>query len=62
MLNDDVQVNYLTRLVSAGCKIMFRSFLFGKEYVWMKDPYGQHFLETAPKEEFLSVGPLDIEK
>jgi len=47
---DDEQsmMQYLTALVDAGCKIDFRTELFGKPYVWMRDPMGNTFLERLP--------------
>ena len=45
---DEVQYKYLSLLLDAGCKFLFRTHLFGKDYVWMKDKYGQIFLEKIP--------------
>lgn len=46
---DDAQYTYLQMLLDAGCKFQFRTFLFGKSYVWMQDPQGAVFLERIPE-------------
>lgn len=46
---DDAQYAYLQLLLDAGCKFQFRTTLFGKSYVWMKDPRGDVFLERIPE-------------
>lgn len=46
---DEVQFTYLRLLLDGGCKFLFRTVLFGKDYVWMKDRDGQHFLERLPE-------------
>lgn len=38
---------YLKHLINAGCKIVFATEIYGKEYVWMKDPAGTLFLERV---------------
>ena len=43
------QMSYLGTLIDGGCKFVFRTILFGKHYVWMKDSYGVHFLERIPE-------------
>lgn len=48
---DEAQLAYLQLLVDAGCKFLFRTELFGKSYVWMKDSAGTHFLERLPNED-----------
>lgn len=45
---DDAQYTYLKMLLDAGCKFQHRTVLFGKSYVWMKDPQGHVFLERIP--------------
>lgn len=45
---DDAQHMYLQMLLDSGCKLLFRTFLFGKYYVWMKDAQGAIFLERIP--------------
>lgn len=45
---DDAQYAYLQMLLDAGCKFLFRTYLFGKFYVWMEDPKGTTFLERIP--------------
>lgn len=47
---DKAQLAYLQMLVDSGCKLIFRTVLFGKEYVWMKDSFGQIFLERIPSD------------
>lgn len=42
------QMKYLEVLLDGGCKFVFRTVLFGKHYVWMKDRFGVHFLERMP--------------
>lgn len=42
------QTQYLSILLDNGCKFVFRTVLFGKHYVWMKDKFGVHFLERIP--------------
>jgi hypothetical protein len=42
------QMQYLALLRNAGCKFVFKTELFGKMYVWMKDQYGTIFLERIP--------------
>lgn len=46
---DDAQYAYLQMLLDAGCKFQFRTYFFGKSYVWMKDPHGAVFLERIPE-------------
>lgn len=46
---DDAQYTYLTLLLDNGCKFRLRTVLFGKEYVWMRDTEGTHFLERLPE-------------
>lgn len=46
---DEAQFTYLQLLLDAGCKFLFRTVLFGKEYVWMKDASGDTFLERLPE-------------
>lgn len=46
---DEAQLNYLALLREAGCKFVFRTWLFGKSYVWMKDRTGAIFLERIPE-------------
>jgi hypothetical protein len=36
-------------LLDAGCKFLNKTWLFGKDYVWMKDPHGTIFLERIPE-------------
>ncbi len=48
---DEAQLAYLQLLIDAGCKFLFRTELFGKSYVWMKDGAGTHFLERLPNED-----------
>ena len=48
---DEAQFTYLRLLLDAGCKFLFRTVLFGKDYVWMKDPSGEHFLERIPERD-----------
>lgn len=45
---DDAQYMYLQMLLDSGCKFLFRTVLFGKYYVWMKDAQGAVFLERIP--------------
>lgn len=45
---DKAQLQYLQLLRDAGCKFVFKTELFGKTYVWMKDTFGVHFLERIP--------------
>lgn len=45
---NDSQYAYLQLLLDAGCKFVFRTRLFGKPYVWMKDQTGTVFLERIP--------------
>lgn len=47
---DQAQLGFLKLLLDAGCKFLFRTRLFGKDYVWMKDRYGSIFLERIPAE------------
>jgi hypothetical protein len=47
-LDDSAQNQFLQLLYDAGCKFLFRTELFGKEYVWMKDRTGAIFLERMP--------------
>lgn len=47
---NDAQYMYLQMLLDAGCKFLFRTVLFGKSYVWMKDREGQIFLERIPED------------
>lgn len=57
---DRAQYQYLQALRDAGCKFVFRTHLFGKDYVMMKDVYGTHFLEKIPAEEpIVSAGPFN---
>jgi hypothetical protein len=46
---DETQITYLNLLLDRGCKFTLRTFLFGKDYVWMKDPNGEIFLERLPE-------------
>lgn len=46
---DEAQMLYLQLLLERGCKFLFRTELFGKSYVWMKDPFGAIFLERIPE-------------
>jgi hypothetical protein len=39
---------YLGLLIEAGCKVMGRTVLFDKDYVWMKDTGNNWFLERIP--------------
>lgn len=48
---DEAQYAYLQMLLDAGCKFQFRTVLFGKSYVWMKDPQGNTFLERIPESD-----------
>ena len=63
-MHSDIAVDYLARLLDAGCSIKNRTILFGKEYFWMKDPYGTFFLERVPEnnleDNWMSLGPFDI--
>jgi len=52
---DKAQLRYLQLLLDAGCKVKFKTFFFGKEYVWMTDRQGRYFLEPLPVEPVLSV-------
>lgn len=45
---DQNQLLYLQLLRDSGCKFLFRTVLYGKTYVWMKDKFGTHFLERIP--------------
>lgn len=46
---DDAQYVYLQMLLEGGCTLLFRTRLFGKTYVWMKDRTGVVFLERVPE-------------
>lgn len=46
---DDAQMLYLQMLLDGGCKFVFKTRIFGKAYVWMKDSTGQIFLERIPE-------------
>lgn len=46
---DDAQFLYLQMLLDGGCKFLFRTLIFGKSYVWMKDKAGTIFLESIPE-------------
>lgn len=46
---DDAQLMYLQMLLDGGCKFLFKTYLFGKSYVWMKDSTGSIFLERIPE-------------
>lgn len=48
---DDAQLMYLQMLLDGGCKFLFRTNLFGKSYVWMRDKAGTTFLERIPELE-----------
>lgn len=50
-LDDPSQMQFLQLLFDSGCKFIFRTELFGKDYVWMKDRFGSIFLERLPVEE-----------
>lgn len=45
---DDAQLMYLQMLIDGGCKLLFKTELFGKRYVWMQDRAGSIFLERIP--------------
>lgn len=47
---DSAQLVYLQLLRDAGCKFLFRTYLFGKSYVWMQDKNGITFLERIPED------------
>lgn len=47
---NDYQMYYLQLLLDRGCKLLFKTYHFGKPYVWMKDPYGSTFMERLPDE------------
>lgn len=47
-LDDKSLELYLGLLLNAGCKMQFKTELFGKSYVWMTDPQGVTFLERIP--------------
>lgn len=49
-MDDEAVSIYLGLLIQAGCKVQSRTTLFGKDYVWMEDKYGQTFLERLPDE------------
>lgn len=42
---------YLSLLLDSGCKFLFKTIIAGKQYVWMKDKFGTHFLERLPETE-----------
>jgi len=46
---DESQMLYLNALLESGCKFLYKTVIAGKEYVWMKDKFGQHFLEKLPR-------------
>ncbi len=48
---NEAQKIYLSVLIDAGCKPLFRTNWFGKSYVMMKDPQGVHFAERLPDDE-----------
>jgi hypothetical protein len=58
---DRAPLQYRQLLRDSGCKFVFKTDLFGKTYVWMKDTYGVHFLEKIPepKPDFVSAGPFN---
>lgn len=63
MAQNDAQRTYLSLLLESGCKFVLRTFLFGKEYVWVKDRYGTIFLERVPEDDpIISIGPIDLEE
>lgn len=45
---DESQMVYLNALLESGCKFLYKTHIAGKQYVWMKDKFGQHFLERLP--------------
>lgn len=46
---EPAQARYITLLVEAGQKAMALTTLFGKDYLWMKDPETNHwYLERLP--------------
>jgi hypothetical protein len=49
---DQTQLRYLQLLLEAGCKFLFKTILFDKAYVWIKDPFGGIFLEKIPEDHF----------
>lgn len=59
----DAQSAYLNLLLESGCKFLFRTIIAGKEYVWVKDKYGQIFLERVPEPTYsgASVGPIEVD-
>lgn len=46
---DEAHMAYLNILLESGCKIVNKTVIAGKEYVWMKDKFGTHFLERLPE-------------
>lgn len=46
---DEALLVYLQLLIDSGCKFIFRTVIFGKDYVWMKDRTGSIFLERVPE-------------
>jgi len=54
---DAAQLSYLEALRQNGCKFLFKTQLFGKQYVWMKDTFGTIFLEKMPEMPVISMGP-----
>ena len=45
---DSATETYLALLLEAGCKIRYKTLLFGKPYAWLTDRYGVWFLERIP--------------
>jgi hypothetical protein len=50
-IDAEAQRMYLQALLDRGYKFLFKTWKFGKPYVWVKDSTGHIFLERVPLED-----------